>query len=112
MPIASISGIAGGILAIAVAVWFLVMVVWQEGIGTTKFLLGFMFSIFMILMGALSLAAIGLKSRKPRLAVALIWVSIAGMFIASNLDAPALWIIVWPAIILLLPAALNIKRVL
>ena len=108
--VALICGIFGGTWAIAVSVWFLVMVVWHGGFSSPKFLLGFWISIFVMLMGALSLTAIALRAKKPRLTSTLTWVSIVGIFLVSNLDPPALWILFWPAAILLIPAAVKMGR--
>ncbi|MBI2851045.1 MAG: hypothetical protein HYX80_08425 [Chloroflexi bacterium] len=67
--------------------------------------------IAIVLMGILSVVAITLRARKPRLAITLIWLSIVGITMAAWGDLFTWGITVsLPAAILLIPAAIKMRR--
>ena len=118
MPIAFRCGIAGGIWAVIVGIFYLVLFFSPEGDG---FGFGFgaspdlwwLFTIFIlaILAGAASLIAIMQRDRRPRLAFTLIWLSVVGIFPAFwFMDPVTLGILELPAIGLLFPAAVRMRQ--
>ena len=110
MLIATISGIAGGMWAIVSGGWVLSMVFFAHryAVETNWFLITVM--VFISLMGILSEAAIALRSRNPRLAFKLIMGSIIGLFFTNFIDPGVLPLLALPAMILMIPVAVGIRR--
>lgn len=109
-------GIAGGIWAIIVGIFYLVLFFLPEGVGFgfgASPDLWWLFAIFILttLAGVASLIAIMQRERKPRLASTIIWLSLVGIFPAYMfMDPVTMGILELPAAILLFPAAIEMGR--
>lgn len=109
-------GIAGGIWAIIVGIFYIVLFFLPEeevGFGFSASPdLWWLFTIFILatLAGVASLVAINQRERRPRLAFILIWLNFAGIFPAFLfMDPVTTGILELPALGLLFPAAVTIR---
>lgn len=110
---ALICGIAGGIWAIGAGFVFLIWVLSTSTpgfVGTLSFWGVSLTLISIVLMGVLSLMAVAQRIKKPRLTFKRISGSIIGIIIASILGIGIWDIFVLPAVILLIPAAIEMGR--